>query len=54
MINFNQIVNPLEQTIVQWVADYPLHIKVHQLQDLTNAEFLIFMLKRIKHFNFTE
>jgi hypothetical protein len=52
MINFNQIVAPLELVIVQWVATYPLTTPIHTLHDLTNAEFFLHLLHRIKHFTF--
>jgi len=54
MINFNQIVAPLEQVIVQWVSTYHLTTPVLTLHDLTNGEFFIFMLGRIKHFTMIE
>lgn len=54
MINFNQIVAPLELVILQWVATYPLTAPVHTLTQLTNAEFFLHQLTRIPHFSFLE
>lgn len=54
MINFNEIIGPIEQAIIKWIQRYPLTIPVHALQDLTNAELFIFFLKKVPYFQFAE
>lgn len=54
MIDFNQIVGPLQEAILAWVATYELTVPVKDLSTLNNAEFFIAMLNRVKHFSFVE
>lgn len=54
MINFNDIIRPIEQAIVAWTQRYQLTAKVESLQDLTNGEFFILMLRRVDCFQLIE
>lgn len=54
MINFNEIIGPIELAIIKWIQHNPLTAPVNALEDLTNAEHFIFFLKKVPYFQFAE
>lgn len=54
MMQLAHIMNPLEIAIVNWTHSYSLTTSVTKLEDLTNAEFFILLLKKVHFFQFVE
>jgi hypothetical protein len=52
MINFHEIIEPIEQAIISWTQCSALTAPVKILQDLTNAEVFIFFLSKVHFFQF--
>lgn len=52
MINFNEIIGPIEKAIVRWTQHYPLASPVKSIEDLTNGEVFIYFLRKVTYFQF--